>query len=64
MGQTLRRRRIGPTQLQVSELGLGAASLGNLYRPISDEDARRNSCICDDGRDHLCGYRALLWILD
>jgi len=40
VGQTLRRRRIGRTQLQVSELGLGAASLGNLYRPMSDEDAR------------------------
>ena len=40
MGQTLGRRRIGRTQLQVSELGLGAASLGNLYRAISDEEAR------------------------
>src|ERR1700688_2061692 len=40
VGQTLRRRRIGRTQLQVSELGLGAASLGNLYRAISDEEAR------------------------
>jgi D-threo-aldose 1-dehydrogenase len=40
VGQTLRRRRIGRTQLRVSELGLGAASLGNLYRAISDEEAR------------------------
>ena len=40
MGETLRRRRIGRTQLQVSELGLGAASLGNLYHAISDEEAR------------------------
>ena len=40
MGQTLRRRQIGRTQLHVSELGLGAASLGNLYSVVSDEEAR------------------------
>ena len=40
MGQTLRRRQIGRTQLHVSELGLGAASLGNLYNVVSDADAR------------------------
>jgi D-threo-aldose 1-dehydrogenase len=33
-------RRIGTTNLQVAELGFGSASLGNLYRPISDADAR------------------------
>ena len=32
-------RQIGRTSLSVSELGLGAAPLGNLYKPISDSDA-------------------------
>jgi D-threo-aldose 1-dehydrogenase len=40
VGQTLRRRQIGRTQLHVSELGLGTASLGNLYNVVSDEEAR------------------------
>ncbi|GFE82665.1 oxidoreductase [Steroidobacter agaridevorans] len=35
----LPRRAVGRTRLQVSELGLGAASLGNLYRPMSDAEA-------------------------
>jgi D-threo-aldose 1-dehydrogenase len=39
VGQTLRRRRIGQTQLHVSELGLGAASLGNLYNVVTDDVA-------------------------
>jgi D-threo-aldose 1-dehydrogenase len=36
----LRTRSIGMTTLSVTELGLGAAPLGNLYRPMSDGDAR------------------------
>jgi D-threo-aldose 1-dehydrogenase len=36
----LPRRAVGRTRLQVTELGLGAASLGNLYRPMSDTEAR------------------------
>jgi D-threo-aldose 1-dehydrogenase len=35
----LPQRALGRTRLQVSELGLGAASLGNLYRPMSDAEA-------------------------
>lgn len=35
----LPRRAVGRTRLQVTELGLGAASLGNLYRPMSDTEA-------------------------
>ena len=33
-------RRIGNTTLAVTELGFGAASLGNLYRIVSDSDAK------------------------
>jgi D-threo-aldose 1-dehydrogenase len=36
----LPRRPLGHTGLTVSELGFGAAALGNLYRPVSDADAR------------------------
>jgi D-threo-aldose 1-dehydrogenase len=36
---TLPRRRIGQTGLTVTELGLGAATLGNLYAPMSDANA-------------------------
>jgi len=32
-------RRIGRTALSVTELGLGAAPLGNLYQPVSDSSA-------------------------
>jgi len=32
-------RPLGRTGLNVSEIGLGAAPLGNLYRPMADEDA-------------------------
>ena len=34
-------RKIGKTDLEVVTLGLGCASLGNLYRPITDAPARR-----------------------
>ena len=37
----LPRRALGRTRVQVSELGLGAASLGNLYRPMSEGEAQR-----------------------
>jgi len=37
----LPRRTLGRTRVQVSELGLGAASLGNLYRPMSEVEAQR-----------------------
>jgi D-threo-aldose 1-dehydrogenase len=36
---TLPRRRIGHTGLMATELGLGAAALGNLYAPMSDANA-------------------------
>lgn len=36
----LRRRRLGGQGLEVTELGFGAASLGNLYQPVSDTEAR------------------------
>ena len=34
------RRTVGRTGLTVTELGFGAASLGNLYQPVADVDAR------------------------
>jgi len=38
--QLLPTRPIGNTALSVTELGFGAASLGNLYRIVSDSDAK------------------------
>ncbi len=35
-----KKRPIGKTSLTVSQLGFGAATLGNLYQPISDDVAR------------------------
>lgn len=37
---TLARRQLGATSVEVPVVGFGAASLGNLYRPVSDDDAR------------------------
>ena len=50
----LPKRRIGKTSVYVSELGFGASSLGNLYRPISDEQviATLNAAI-DSGIDYF-----------
>jgi D-threo-aldose 1-dehydrogenase len=35
----MRRRRIGSTQIDVTELGFGAAPIGNLFREITDQVA-------------------------
>jgi D-threo-aldose 1-dehydrogenase len=35
----VKRHRIGRTDVYVSELGFGGAPIGNLYEPVSDEDA-------------------------
>lgn len=40
MQATSRNRKIGNTGLEVATLGLGCASLGNLYRTITDTQAR------------------------
>ena len=40
MSTLLPTRYIGNTTLRVTELGFGAAPLGNLYQPVSDSDAR------------------------
>jgi D-threo-aldose 1-dehydrogenase len=39
MTSRLPTRRIGNTGLAVTELGFGAASMGNLYQPVSDAEA-------------------------
>jgi D-threo-aldose 1-dehydrogenase len=36
----LERRRLGQSAIMVPVIGFGAASLGNLYREVSDADAR------------------------
>jgi D-threo-aldose 1-dehydrogenase len=43
MTPILPTRCIGKTALSVSELGFGAASLGNLYQIVSDSDARETA---------------------
>ena len=39
-GLPLPLRRLGPTTVEVTTLGFGAAALGNLYRAIADDDAQ------------------------
>lgn len=36
---TIPTRRLGTSCIRVSELGFGAAALGNLYQPVTDDDA-------------------------
>lgn len=45
----IERRPLGETGLDVSALGLGAAALGNLYAPVSDDDAKRTVEAALDG---------------
>lgn len=40
MSAPIARRLIGQTGLSVTELGFGTAPLGNLYRPVSEEEVR------------------------
>ena len=35
----MNRRRLGRTAVEVTELGLGTAPIGNLYAPVTDDDA-------------------------
>ena len=52
--QTLPRRKIGRTDLDVATLGLGCASLGNLYRTVTDTQARETvRCALDAGLRYL-----------
>ena len=36
----MKRARLGRTEVRVTELGFGGAPIGNLYAPVSDEQAR------------------------
>ena len=36
----IERRRVGKTRLKLDSLGMGCSTVGNLYRAITDEDAR------------------------
>jgi D-threo-aldose 1-dehydrogenase len=36
----VRSDRLGRTEVRVTELGFGGAAIGNLYKPVSDDDAR------------------------
>ncbi|TWX66864.1 aldo/keto reductase [Colwellia demingiae] len=50
MNKTIDTRQIGNTSLNVSTLGFGAGSMGNLYQAVSDEDARETlSAAIDSG---------------
>ncbi|MGC5168373.1 aldo/keto reductase [Luteimicrobium sp. DT211] len=48
-GAALPARTLGATTVRVTELGFGAAPVGNLYRPVSDEDARATVDAAWDG---------------
>ena len=43
------RRRIGATGVEVTQLGFGAAALGNLFVPVADEDARATMAAAIEG---------------
>ena len=52
--QTLPCRKIGKTGLEVATLGLGCASLGNLYRPVTDVEARETvQCALNAGLRYM-----------
>lgn len=52
--KTLPCRKIGNTSLEVVTLGLGCASLGNLYRPVSDVQAGETlQCALDAGLRYI-----------
>ena len=42
-------RRLGRTDLFLTPLGLGGSSIGNLYRPVTEEDAREAVAAAYDG---------------
>ena len=52
--RTLPRRKIGNTDLEVVTLGLGCASMGNLYRSVTDVQAKETAqCALDAGLRYL-----------
>ena len=52
--RTIPRRKIGNTDLEVVTLGLGCASMGNLYRPVTDVQTKETAqCALDAGLRYL-----------
>lgn len=49
MTNQIGRRRIGGTSISVTELGLGTAPIGNLYKPVSDTEAMATVRTAFDG---------------
>ena len=47
------KRRLGRTKLDVTVLGLGTATLGNLYAPVTDADAHDTVKVAFDGGINL-----------
>ncbi|KPM75832.1 MULTISPECIES: aldo/keto reductase [Pseudoalteromonas] len=53
MKNNLTTRPLGSTELNVSTLGFGAASMGNLYHEVSDNDARKTLASAIDAKINL-----------
>ena len=39
MAEVIARRRVGTTDVEVTELGFGGASIGELFVPVTEHDA-------------------------
>ena len=60
MSAALARRELGRTGLELCTLGFGGAAIGNLYRELRDDDARRRGARVVRRRRTLLRHRAVL----
>ena len=63
-GRAPRKRKLktrSGAQLEFTELGFGAAPLGNLYRPMTEKEARTMLELRMGFRHPLFRHRAALW---